>query len=96
MERKKMPNHTTVRWITIIVMIFIASVSICFGVIKSTNAQDTERFLTRLDNQYIMIMEMKTQSAVIETELKNLNKQVEELNAILRYEYSVNSMRLKK
>ena len=84
-----MSNNHTVKWMTIIVMILIASVSICFGVIKSANAKNAERHLIRLDNHYIMIMELKTQSAVIEVELKNLNTQVKELNEILRYEYNI-------
>jgi len=74
---------------TVIVMILIASISICFGVIKNANAKNAERHLSRLDSHYIMIMELKTQSAVIEVQLTNLNTQVKELNEILRYEYNI-------
>ena len=87
-----MQNHNhdhASRWVAIIVCVLIASSGVSFGVIKSSGAKDTERHVARLDNQYIMIMELKTQSAVIEVELKNLNKQVEELNSILRNEYGI-------
>lgn len=57
---------------------------VSFGVIKGADAKDMERYVARLDNQYIMIMEMKAQSAVIENELKHLNDQVEELNTIIK------------
>jgi len=72
-------NHN-VRWIAIIVSILIASAGISYGVIQSATGGQIEIFENRIDKHEEMIIEMKTQGAVIENELKHINEKIDEIN----------------
>jgi len=75
-----MNSNGTAKWVAIIISVVIAMVSLSIGVIRTSNAEKIETLQRTVNRHEEMITRMRESNARTETQIENVQSQLEQLN----------------
>ena len=73
-------GNGSVKWVAIIISVVIAMVSLSIGVIRTSNAEKIETLQQTVNRHEEMITRMRETNARTETQIENVQSQLEQLN----------------